>query len=276
MRAVLAFGGYKGHTAFVQLSLSPDATTGATQFDDFTLGTGDGDAISVTTVDMQGGRVVWLLAGPRLIIGTDIGAFVMSETNALTPTTAAPRLQDDFGCSGVQAVKVGGTPIYLQNDAKHVRGLSYDINSDSFVAQDLTILSDHIAGAGILQMAVQKIPEPIVWCVTSDGYLAALTYDRNNGITAWHRHILTDAVVESVCVVRGSVEDEVWLSVERVVDGSTVRYVEYMLPRDFGTDQKDAIFCDAAITIDGGARRYYGSDAGGSGSRDCCRAWVLE
>lgn len=247
--------GFAGHASFVQLSKSPNATTGATQFTDFTLGISDGDAISVTTVDMQGGRVLWALGGARFVIGTDVGVFVVDQGTAMTPTTAAPRIEDDFGCADIQGVKIGSTPIYVQRDKKHVRTLEYGVNSDgsySYSAKDMTLLADHITGSGVVDIAVQRIPEPIAWFVTSAGYLAALTYDRENGIAAWHRHT-TKGTVEAVCVVPGAIEDEVWLVVNRTVGGSTVRYVEYMLPRDFGTDQKDAIFVDAAITIDGGA-----------------------
>ena len=54
---------------------------------------------------------------------------------------------------------------------------------------------------------------------------------------------------ESVAVINGSPEDEVWVIVERIIGGATVRYVEQFQPRDFG-DSTDAIFVDSCVTYD--------------------------
>lgn len=48
----------------------------------------------------------------------------------------------------------------------------------------------------ITSMAFQKNPDPILWCVRSDGVLLSMTYDREQNVIAWSRHpfIGADAV----------------------------------------------------------------------------------
>ena len=71
-------------------------------------------------------------------------------------------------------------------------------------------------------MAYQKAPYSILWCVRADGELLGFSYLREQLVTGWHRHLL-GGQVESVAVVPGDAEDEVWISVKRTIAGSTVR-----------------------------------------------------
>ena len=58
--------------------------------------------------------------------------------------------------------------------------------------------------------------------------------------------------VESVAVIHGTTEDEIWVNVRRVIDSSTVYYTELFSPRDWGSDIEDAIFgIDSTGTYDG-------------------------
>jgi hypothetical protein len=74
-------------------------------------------------------------------------------------------------------------------------------------------------------------------------------------------HVPLDPVIEDVKVIPGNNgagqthnsenRDEVWMIVKRTVNGSTVRYVEF-IERDFenGQDQEDAFYVDAGVTYD--------------------------
>ena len=90
-----------------------------------------------------------------------------------------------------------------------------------------------------------------------DGELACLTRQVDQEVIGWTRQIIGgsfgggDAVVDSVAVIPGDGgDDEVWVIVKRTVDGSTVRYVEYFKPFDFGDEQEDAFFVDSGLTLD--------------------------
>ena len=48
----------------------------------------------------------------------------------------------------------------------------------------------------------------------------------------------------------GAEEDEVWVSVERTIEGTAVRYIEQFRPHDWGDDQEDAWFVDSGLDYD--------------------------
>ena len=53
----------------------------------------------------------------------------------------------------------------------------------------MTILAEHITEGGLTQLAYQQEPNQIIWGVRNDGELVGLTYQREQQVTAWHRHI---------------------------------------------------------------------------------------
>lgn len=55
----------------------------------------------------------------------------------------------------------------------------------------------------------------------------------------------------SVTVIPGATEDEIWISVGRAINGNLVRYIERMKVRYWGTDQEDVFFVDSGLTYDG-------------------------
>jgi hypothetical protein len=81
----------------------------------------------------------------------------------------------------------------------------------------------------IVDMAVQRKPQPYLWCVRSDGTVILLLFSVKHGISAWTRQLFDGAsgVVESVYVlpVAGG-QDRVYLWIKRTINGSTVRYLE--------------------------------------------------
>ena len=63
-----------------------------------------------------------------------------------------------------------------------------------------------------------------------------------------------NAVVESIATIPGTAdEDDLYMIVKRTVNGSTVRYIEYLSNYEFGTDIKDAYFVDCGLTYSGSA-----------------------
>jgi len=65
---------------------------------------------------------------------------------------------------------------------------------------------------------------------------------------------LTHAKVETVAVIPSdSNEDELYMIVNRFINGSTRRYVEYLTPFDYGDSQQDAFFVDSGLTYSGDA-----------------------
>ena len=216
-----------------------DANIGGTVADD--------DAIIYTIASNQVNAIRFLTSARTLIIGTAGGEFVVSgggDNNAVTPTNIMIKKQSNHGAANVDAISVGNATLFLQRAKRKIRELAYNFDVDGYIAPDLTILAEHITEGNVVEMAYQEEPLAIIWCVRGDGQLIALTYQREQEVVAWHRHIIGgvfgtgDAVVESVAVIpTDDSEYELYMIVKRTINGATTRYVEYL--HTFNFDQTD-------------------------------------
>lgn len=209
----------------------------------------------------------WLTTDERgILIGTVGGEWVAKPSSneaALSPTNINVKRSTSYGTANIQPVQVGKSTLFIQRAGKKLREMSYFFDVDGFRASDLTVLSEHITGNGVTQIAYQKEPQSIVWCVREDGALIGMTYERDvdSFKVGWGRHIFggvsnaadTQAVVESVAVIPAAdgTRDEVWLIVKRYINGAVHRYVEYLTEMyNDRMDQQDVICVDSATTYD--------------------------
>jgi len=161
-----------------------DANIGGTVADD--------DAIIYTIASNQVNAIRFMSATRTLIIGTAGGEFAVSgggDDSSVTPTNILIKKQTNNGGANVDAVAVGNATLFLQRAKRKIRELAYNFDVDGYSSPDLTILAEHVTSGGITQMAFQGEPLSILWCVRADGELAALTYQREQEVVAWHRHI---------------------------------------------------------------------------------------
>ena len=239
-------------------------------YENFTPGV-DADSALTYTIGSNTVDVIRYLSSSRaLLLGTSGGEFAVRSSGTdepLTPTNAQIKKQSAYGSADVQPVQAGNAVLFLHRALRKVRELTYSYNTDSYVAPDLTILSEHITENGVSEMAYQQEPDSIVWMVRADGVLLGMTYRREEQVVAWHEHKIGGTytgthgsfasatydygLVESVATVPSATEDELYLIVKRTVNGSTARYIEYMKSWDFGTDLQDAFFVDSGLTFTG-------------------------
>ena len=214
-------------------------------------GMDDDDALIYTLPGQN--PIQWLLSHSYLMIGTLGGAGRLGETDeAMSPTTKPQyKHQTTDGSSYTQAVLAGDVILYLENGGKKIREFVYAFEQDKFVSPDMTVLAEHITGDGIVDMAFQSRTDSTLWCVRDDGNFPSMTYNRGEQVIGWAEHV-TDGDVESIAVIPGQTEDEVWMIVERTIDSNSVRYVEKMKPRDWGSDDNDTFFVDSGLTWAGG------------------------
>jgi len=224
----------------------------------------DDDAIVYTIASNQVNAIRFMTATRTLIIGTAGGEFTVSGGGtdvAITPTNILIKKQSNHGAANVDAIAAGNATLFLQRAKRKVRELAYNFDVDGYLAPDMTILAEHISEGGIVQMAYQQEPNSILWLVRGDGQLIGFTYQRDQQVTAWHRHIFGgsfssgQAVCESVAVIpTDDSEYQVWVIIKRTIDGSTVRYVEYLNNFDFDeTDDTSFNFLDSQLEYDGSA-----------------------
>lgn len=214
----------------------------------------DGDACTYTISSDQVNVIKWLSPSSVLAVGTTGGEWIMSGNgDVVTPTNISVVRQSTHGSKSVQPLTVGSVNLFVQRPDKVVREFRYSLESDSFESIDISILAEHFTRTNkIVDWAYQQAPNSIIWCVLEDGTLGALTYLRQHEVVGWHRHA-TDGDFESVAVIPGETEDEVWFVVKRTIDGETKRYIEYFAPEytPESSDPSEAFFLDSALTYEG-------------------------
>lgn len=228
-------------------------------YENFAYGTLDTDAYNYTIGAKERNAIQWLSSHTALLIGTAGGEWVMSsgdDVNPISPTNVVAKRQSNYGSSGIGALLVNDVTLFIQRQARRVREMTYALENDRYVASDLTILAEHITLGGLIQIAYQQQRNSIVWGVTADGKLIGLTYEREQSVVGWHRHV-TAGTFESVATVYGSGEDEVWVVANRTIGGVTKRYIERFNPTEW-TAKEDAFFVDSGLSYSGVAVNVLG------------------
>jgi hypothetical protein len=247
-------------------------------YEDFTPGTTEDDAPYTHTLAAEKvNSIRWMSPSTNLIVGTSGGVWRVGSQDAAGPITqsnvkAVP--VPKIGSSSLSPINLGNIIVFVQrrgnpnNYGEQVQELSYKFEIDSYVKANLTVLAKHITKSGIVDWDLQTDPVPIIWSVLNDGTLLGLTYEREQEVIGWHRHSMGDSrqylglgfdppwiavegLVESVCVIPGDNQDDVFLIVKRSINGDTKRYVEVLGDMDWGDSQADCFFVDCGLTYDG-------------------------
>lgn len=223
----------------------------------------DSNGFVYTIGDDQVNDIRWLSSGRILMIGTAGGEHSMTGGTAssyapVTPSNVTIKRESKTGsAANVRAHRVGSAILYTSRSSLKQRELNYDFGIDSFISRDVTIFNDHITHSGIIDSDFQDEPDPTMWSVLANGDLLGFSYERDQKVEGWHRHQLggTNTAVKAVaCIPKPDKDgDDVWLIVQRTINGATVQTVEYITDYfDGANDGKDsAFFVDCGATYDG-------------------------
>jgi len=230
----------------------------------------DNDALDYTISADEVNAIRWLSPGENtLVLGTTGGEWIPESAGVvITPSDIVIRRRTKHGSANIQPVRVGNVVLFVQTAKRKIREFGIaDTVAAEFRAFDMTRLAQHVTRSGIVKMDFQQEPDSLIWAVRNDGQLLTMTFRREEDVVAWARHIVGgsfstgDAVVESVVVIPGANgagqtqssenRDEVWITVKRTINSSTVRYIE-VLERDYetGDDEEDSYYADSIITYD--------------------------
>jgi hypothetical protein len=205
-------------------------------YENFTTGTLDDDAVLYTIASDQVNVIEWLVPSSALIAGTAGGEFRMKggTDDIITPSSVNAKSISTVGVKANQkAIRIGHLILFVQTAGRKLMEMKFSFQEDSFVAADLILISEHITNdVTIEEMVYQQEPDSIIWCRLSDGTIASMTYERTQEVVAWARHEVagTDVDVQSLCVIPqpDGGADDLWIIVEHTIDGNTVKYVEYL------------------------------------------------
>jgi hypothetical protein len=246
-------------------------------FDNFALGEKDDDALEfIQAGGGQANDIVWIAESDgALLIGTSGGIRALSGSGideALTPSSFKNRRSRTFGCARIRPVDAGQSFLYVTRSRKSIAELTQTAQS-RFASDDVGQISEHIPKQGVVELAFQTDPDPLLWFPLENGELGGYTHQPSQEVRGMHRHRLGGsvsgsnwAVVESAAVTPGQDgNDDLWLVVKRTIGGVTRRYIEIKTaPFEYGaiTDAFEVdcglSYTGLAVTTVGGAMHLAG------------------
>ncbi|MER9248580.1 hypothetical protein [Mesorhizobium sp. M0590] len=234
-------------------------------FDNFATGEKDTDALEfVQAGGGQANDITWVAESDgALIIGTLGGVRALSGSGideALTPSSFKNRRSRTFGCAPLRPVDAGQSFLYVTRSRKSIAELTQNATG-RFTSDDVGQISEHIPKKGVVELAFQTDPDPLLWFPLGDGELGGYTHQPSQDVRGMHIHQIAGsfagsnwAVVESAMVTPGQDgNDDLWLIVKRTIGGVTRRYIEIKTaPFEYG-GIGDAFEVDCGLTYSGAA-----------------------
>jgi hypothetical protein len=219
--------------------------------DYFNMGLGDSlddEGIFVVLDTNQVNAVTALIPGRKMQIMTTGGEHVFTE-EPVTPATSFAPQQTDYGSLPVEPALLEGSVIFPHARGKQLMEMSFSWQQDAFTTGSISLLSQHIIQQPV-QLAAQKGTSldaaNYLYVVNNDGTIANLLTSKSQEIAAWSKWT-TDGSFRSVCVI----EDETYVLVERVIDGSTVFYLEQLATNIYTDAAATGTNSPASVTVTG-------------------------
>lgn len=247
----LVFGGTRIQPNTVWMS-------GTNDFENFRYGAYDSDPLAFTLAADEASPIQSILSHVALLIftQTEEWALLTSEQTPITPANLFVRRQSRIGTTQRPALLALDAILLLERGARKVRRFGY--GNEGGVSEELTVLAEHLTRSGIRQMAFQQQPDPILWCVTEDGALIAMTIDPSQNVSGWSRHE-TEGSFESVAIVYGDsgLADEVYFVVKRTIEEVDQYYLERLDPlwlqKLEDDNQETLVYSDSAVVYELGS-----------------------
>jgi hypothetical protein len=192
----------------------------------------EGDSGPISRSIATGGvnETKWLLSLQRLLAGTEGTVATIKSSSLdepLTPTNFGIRDSSTTGAADIDPIKVDTRGIFVERAGTALLELTYDGATSEYIATQISKLTTDVFSSGVRSIGIQRRPDTRIWIVMEDGSCVCMVYEPDQEVLAFIP-IETDGSFESVAVLPSTVQDRVYFSVRRTINGSTVRYIEKM------------------------------------------------
>lgn len=235
----------------------------------FEAGPEDGDAInsSLAVGDISPPR--WLIGAQTLLLGTEASELQIRSTSfdePITPTNRSIRERSSRGSVNIACIRQGARVFFVSRSGQRLISLEFSGDSGGYVDADLTRLHQVIAGDnGFVALDIQQEPEPRLWLVRADGQCVILTYNTQEQVVGFSRYLAAaNGIVEDVCVLPGTPEDDVYLAIRRngQVDVERVQKERWASLDDAWRLQSALKYEGSATSVLSGLNHLEGSEVG--------------
>lgn len=229
----------------------------------------EGDAGPISRSIALGGRneAVWMLGLSSPMIGCDsriANARASSLDEKITPTNFSMKTAGKVGAANIRPVELADDRgLFVASGGRMIYEIVWSSEKGRYVVSPFTKLTSRLFRGGIEAMAAQTLPDQRIWITTTDGDMVCIVFEPTQQILAAHIPISTGSdtdFFEGVAVVPGDEQDRVYVTVKRVVNGVTVRYLEKMaLDREIEINDVTKMM-DSHITVAAHAAAITGLD----------------
>lgn len=214
----------------------------------------DDDAVAFRMTGGELNEARWVVESRDMVVGTAGSLRIVGRNDsnkAFGPSNVRQKPETFVGASYATPVVVENIILFLDTYETRLYEAAFTYEVEGYVARELSALSEHLFAVGVVEIGYQSHPHRILWGRRSDGKMVACTYDRDQkvfGVT------LVDfgGVVEGFTLLPGNKQTDLFMIMQRTVDGSTVRYVEALAPfyrADLST--LPPVYAASAVIYDG-------------------------
>lgn len=213
----------------------------------------DDDALRFRLRSAQLNRINALVPARALIAFTGTAEWLITgneNEGILKPSSIVAKPETYWGAFDIQPLLVGDVAMFIEQSGNTVRDYKLDAQDPS---QDLTIAArDLFSDKTVTSWTYTQHPDRAIWVTLDTGELLSLVYMREHDVWGWTRHQLggDESYARQVVSVREGTRDVLYITVERVVNGTLVVMTERMVRRR-DDDVRRAFFVDAGLTYDG-------------------------
>ena len=155
--------------------------------DDFTQGA-DADHALFDTLDTdQLNEITNLFTGRSLQVFTTSNEFY-NRAEVISPTNSQWSIQTGYGAKRLRPILVDGATYFVDSSKRSIRSFLYNFDQDSYVADNITLISSHLIQDVVAMDSVTGTATDIsdfVYVVNVDGTVAVLNTLKSEGILGW-------------------------------------------------------------------------------------------
>ena len=225
----------------------------------------DGFNFDISTNDRN--PFFWMVEGRTGFYAASASTEVLispsQDGQALTPTNFNSETIGKYGSADFKPTEAGDGHAYVQKSQRKIREINLFHDPQVNKSILLNRLADHITYPEVIGLATVNVPYPSVYALKSNGNISAMSFDRDSPqrVQGWYEMELGGRVdssenapdIKSIGSITEltSRYDQLWMVVQRYIDGTTVATIEYMdEPFKPISKQREAYYLDCGFTHD--------------------------
>lgn len=217
----------------------------------------DDDGITARLTGGSLNDIGWLSPGKDILAGTAGSLRAIGRNNpnnAFSASNVKQRSETLTPSSRAEPVSIENVVLFMDYFEQRLYEAAYTYEIEGYLAREVSTLNEHLFAAGVWKIVYLSHPNKLIIGLRYDGKLVAFAYDRDQKVTGGSL-IDIGGVIEDAEALSGATGTDLWMIVQRTVDGGVVRYVETLAEfwRSEFTVQDVPIYAACSRVYDGAA-----------------------